>query len=328
MKVLIDVFGCDNPDNIISGIVETINTISEVTIVAVGDTAYIEERLKFVEFDRSRLEILHADQVITNDDKPVEAVRKKQNSSLVVAYNTLKNDSEIPIMITAGNTGAVIAGAVLILGRESRDDRPTLATLLPNDKGGVTCIADCGANVDCRPEYLLQFARYASAYVKRVCGVDKPKVGLLSVGTEDGKGNAQVKQAFVLLKQSELNFCGNMEAKTALSGDYDVVVSDGFSGNVLLKSIEGISRTIFRKITRYIDSENKGEEGERTKKMLLEVAKTMDFNSLGAAILLGAKKPVLKAHGSANVQTVVNTVKQAIKMVENGFKPLRIKGEN
>lgn len=318
-KILIDLFGCDNPDAMIEGLSKAINEIDGVSLVAVGDKGYIEERLKDLNFDRTRLEILDAKEIITNEDAPVVAVREKKQSSLVVSYNALKNRQDLQVMITAGNTGAVIAGAILVLGRESREDRPFLATLLPNDKGGITCLADCGANVDCRSEHLMTFANYAVEYMSKVYRVENPKVGLLSVGTEDKKGNTVTKETFVMLKDSRLNFVGNVEAKTVLSGDCDVVVADGFNGNVLLKSIEGTAKSVVNRMLTLLKKHSNGQDMNFVKKAFGELMQTLDFNSLGGAMLLGVKKPIIKAHGSANSDTVVNTVKQALNIINSGF---------
>ena len=319
-KILIDVFGCDNPNAIIDGLAKAINQTEEVVLVAVGDKEYIENRLKKQNCDKSRLEIIDAKDAITNDDSPVVAIRQKKQSSLVVGYTALKNRADLPVMITAGNTGAVIAGAILVLGRECREDRPFLATFLPTDKGGFTCLADCGANADCRPEHLLTFAKYSSSYMEKVFGVKEPKVGLLSVGTEDKKGNAVTKEAFELFKNSDLNFVGNMEAKTALSGEYDVIIADGFNGNVLLKAIEGTTKSVVSRIMTLIKKHAKKEDNtDFIKGAFGELMQTLDFNSLGGAMLLGVKKPIIKAHGSANADTVVNTVKQAMSIINSGF---------
>ena len=316
-KILVDAFGCDDPNAVILGIAKAINSYKSVKIVAVGDKGYIENRLIDQDFDRNRLEIIDAKEVVTNEDGPVESIRKKRNSSLYVSMTALKERADIGCMITAGNTGAVIAGSVLVLGRETGNDRPTLVTLLPNDKGGTTCLADCGANVDCKPHHLLKFAEYASDYAKNVLNVREPKVALLSVGTEDKKGNALTKEAFKLLKESNLNFVGNMEAKTALSGEVDVIVADGFYGNVLLKSIEGTAKSVLTRILKLL----KKHADEKTDLTFVngvtkEFLQQLDFNSMGGAILLGVKKPIIKAHGSANSDTVVNTVKQAISIIK------------
>ncbi len=317
MKILIDCFGCDNHDDFIRGLARAINEIPEVTLVAAGSREYIENILKDEEFDRSRLEFLNTTEIITNDDSPVLSIRMKMDSSLVRGYRHLRDSEDIPVMITAGNTGAVIAGSVLILGRRDRETQPTLVTFLPNEKGGVTCLSDCGANVDCRPEQLLRFARFAAEHMRDVYGIENPKVGLLSVGTEDEKGNHQTKEAFVKLRESELNFVGNTESKTALSGELDIIVADGFSGNVLLKSIEGTAKTIVSQMMGLIKKHApEGADLSFLKSAVGELMTRLDFNSMGGAVILGARKPVIKAHGSANASTVVNTVKQAIRIAQ------------
>ena len=196
MKIVIDVFGCDYPDQVIEGLAKAINQIEEVTLVATGDKAYIEEKLNGVEFDRSRLEIVDAPEVITNNDVPIRALRQKKNSSMVKALTLLRDNEDIPVMITAGSTGAMFAGAILVLGRDNMSERPTLVTALPTEKGNYVCIADCGANVDCKPDQLLKFGEYASVYMQKTYGIESPKVALLSVGTEDKKGNSLTKETF------------------------------------------------------------------------------------------------------------------------------------
>lgn len=319
-KILIDVMGCDNPDAVIDGLALAINATEDVILVACGDQKRIEGRLADKTFDRSRLQFIDAPDEITNNDKSVNAVLMKKNSSLIVALNTLKTTADIPVMITAGSTGALIAGSILILGRNKPDDRATLVTHFPTDKGGMAVLADCGANVDCGPEHLLKFAQYASDYVKKVYAVENPRIGLLSNGTEDGKGSALTLSAFKLLKESPLNFVGNVEAKTTISGDYDVVVADGFSGNVLLKSIEGTAVSVVKRAMACFKQTVKNpEEMQTVKKAFGMLLSQLDFNSTGGAVLLGVRKPVVKAHGSANSDTVIHTVKQALHMIECGF---------
>ncbi len=315
-KILIDMFGGDNPEEMIEGVALALNEIEGVNLALVGDKEILTESLSKKGVDFSRIELIDAKQVITNDDKPIDAIRFKKDSSLVVGYNALKARQDLPVMITAGNTGSVMAGAILVLGRESRDDRAFLATFLPNDKGNMTCIADCGANVDCASTDLLSFAEHASKYMSKVYGIESPKIGLLSVGTEDKKGNSLSKEAFALLKASELNFVGNIEGKTVLAGDVDVVVCDGFTGNVLLKSIEGTAKTIVGRIFDTTKTMAKTKEQvEFVKSVVFELMQQLDFNSKGGAMLLGVKKPIIKAHGSANAQTVVSTIKQALRVI-------------
>ena len=315
MKVVVDAFGCDHPEEFTRGIAEALRQIDDVTIVACGSKEKIEEFLSNEEFERNRLEILDASEVITNSDSPLRALRQKKNSSLVVAYNALKEDDDTVALVSAGNTGAVIVGAVLLLGRREGVEKPALSTILPNLKGTVTCLVDCGASVDCRAVHLLKFAEHGSEFMKKTYGIENPKVALLSVGTEDEKGNALTKEAFALLKESGLNFVGNMEAKTILTGDVDVIVTDGFAGNVALKSVEGVSSAVVR-IMAGLLKKNAPEGTDLTfvKKSMGDFMAMYDFNSLGGAVLLGVNKPIVKAHGSANDKTLVSTVKQAIQM--------------
>lgn len=320
MKVLIDVFGCDYPDKMIDGLAKTVNLMPEVTLVVAGDKEYIEKRLNGVEFDRSRLEFLDAKEVITNDDLPVVAIRAKKNSSLVVALKELRENPDIPVMITGGNTGATFAGAILLLGRNNLEDRPTLVSMLPTINGRFVCISDCGANLDSKSKQLFAFGKHACKFMQTVYGYKNPKVALLSVGTEDKKGNAVTKETFQLFKESELNFCGNVEAKTVLDGQVDVVVCDGFCGNVLLKSIEGTAKTVV-KMTIDMLKKHADSSVDLTfmKRAIGELMQNLDFTSMAGSVLIGAKKPIIKAHGSANEDTVVNTVKQAINIVQSGY---------
>lgn len=318
-KVLIDLFGGDDTDAVIFGVAETLRRIPDVNLVVTGDEKYITEKLSGEEFDRSRLEIIDAPEVVTNYDSPMLAITKKKNSSLMVGVNALNDREDIKAMITAGSTGAVITGAIVVIGRSTPEHRPTLITLLPTEKGGYVCIADCGANIDCTAEQMFKFAKYGSAYMRKVYGIENPRVALLSVGTEDKKGNKRSLETFALLKDSQLNFVGNMEGKTALSGDVDVIVCDGFAGNVLLKSIEGTAKMVAKKMVYLIKKHADGKDVSFLNGALKEFMQQFDFNSLAGSVLVGIKKPIIKAHGSANSETVVNTVKQALAIIKGGF---------
>lgn len=320
-KILIDTLGCDNPDAVIDGIALAINGTEDAVLVALGNKARIEERLKDATFDRSRLEIVDAPDEITNLDKSVNAVLMKKNSSLIKGLSLLKTCNDIPVMITAGSTGALIAGSILILGRNKPDDRATLVTHFPTDKGTMGVLADCGANVDCGPDHLHKFALYANDYVKKVYGIKEPAIALLSNGTEETKGSILTKDAYALLKDEvTINFIGNIEAKSILSGVCDVVVADGFAGNVALKCIEGTAKTVVMRALKCFKNAAKSEDDMKmVKKAFGELMTQLDFNSFGGSVLLGVKKPVIKAHGSANETTILSTVKQAIHMIDCGF---------
>lgn len=314
MKIIVDAFGGDNPSAVIKGVAKTLREVENIRLVVAGDRKQIEETLLGETFDKSRLEILDAEEVITNREHPADAIMRKRNSSMVRAYNRLKTDEECIALISAGNTGALILGGIVLLGREEGVERPSLATLYPTESGKWCCILDCGANVDCEAKHLLAFARQGAAYMTAAYKIENPKIGLLSVGTEDEKGTALTKEAFKLLKESELNFVGNIEGKTLLLGDCDVIVTDGYPGNVALKAIEGVSGAIVR-IFYGLLKKHAGEKDDFAfvNKALGEFMATYDLNSLGGAVLLGVRKHVVKAHGSANENTVVNIVRQIVR---------------
>ncbi|PWM69877.1 MAG: phosphate acyltransferase PlsX [Bacillota bacterium] len=321
-KIVLDCFGGDYPEKIISGAALTLRRLPEVHLILTGKREKIEEILKREEYDARRLEIIDADEVIANGESPVAALREKgERSSLGAAYRALKAD-DAAAMISAGSTGAVLCGGIFLLGKCRGVDRPALASLLPADDGGQVCLTDCGANADCHPSQLLNFARYASVYVKAACGIAAPKIGLLSNGSEEGKGNRLTKDAFALLKDSGLNFIGNIEAKEVLSGKADVVVADGFSGNVLLKGVEGTAKSVIGRAARLLKTYLPEASMPAAKKALDELVRSTDFNAQGGALLLGVKKIVVKAHGSACEETVLHTAEQAVRMAEQHFDKL------
>lgn len=317
MKVIIDIGGCDNPDKMISGVAEAAKAHPDYTMVLVGDSDYIGKRTGGNL--PSNIEIAHAPDVITNDDSPTHAIRHKPDSSLIKAI-TLLNESEESIgLVSGGSTGAVLTGATLLVGRLHGVHRPVLTSLMPTAiDGKAVCIADCGANVDTKPEFLAQFAVMASVYVKAMYGIENPKVALLSVGTEDKKGDERTKATFPLLKQLPLNFVGNMEARDALSGDYDVIVTDGFSGNVLLKSTEGTAKMVMGKLKEALMSSVMSKIGAlMMKKSLKSLKSSMDYHIYGGGAFLGVKKLVVKMHGSANEVSTKASITNIIKMHEN-----------
>lgn len=320
MKIVIDCYGCDRPEEVIKGAAAALREVEGVRLVLTGNAEEIQSILQTESFEKSRLEIVDAREVIVNGESPVSAVKTKKNSSLVAAYTRLREDASVKAMISAGSTGAVLCGAVMLLGRCEGVKRPALASVLPTDNGGLVCLADCGANVDSKPEHLLDHARFASEYMKSAFGVASPRVGLLSVGTEEGKGNALTKEAYALLKESGLNFAGNVEARTALSGGVDVLVCDGFDGNVLLKTIEGTAKSVSGRLYALLSRlAPEGTDMTFVKRAFEELFKTLDFNAQGSALLFGVPKIVLKAHGSAVADTIVNSVKQAVAMLSGGF---------
>lgn len=324
MTIIVDAFGADSYENVIDGIGDALEEIKDVKIIAVGDEEIIKQRLDGRELDLARLEIINATEVIHHDDSPVMSLRRKKDSSMCVSYRTLRDREDTAALLSAGNTGALIAGAHLLLGRRDGVDSLTLATLLPTVTGDYTLLTDCGANVDCRATHLLEFARLGSEYARGVLGKESPRVALLSVGTEDTKGNALSKEAFAALRESGLNFVGNIEAKTLLSGEVDVIVTDGFPGNVALKSVEGVASSVVGILLSLLKKyAPEGADLSFVKDAVGAFMTRYDFNSQGGAMILGAKKPVVKMHGSANRRTVVSSVRQAVRMAR-GMKAVNI----
>ena len=320
MKIVVDTCGGDYPEQIVKGIAQALNSIEGIKIVAFGDKQMIDDLLSQEQFDRDRLEIVNATQQITNQDSPVSAIMTKKDSSLVLSYKRLKEDEETVGFVSAGSTGAVITGASLLLGRIKGVERPALLTLLPTLNHKYVCLADCGANVDCRATQLVQFALLGNAFMKSAFNLENPKVALLSVGTEDEKGNAVSKEAFNLLKESGLNFVGNMEGKTLLNGDVDVCVSDGFVGNVALKTVEGATNSAIKIFAEYL-KKNADANTDFTfvKKAIGQFMDDYDFNKNGCAMIIGAKKPVMKLHGASVSGAVVYACNQLKNMTNGGL---------
>ncbi len=317
MKVLIDIGGCDSPDKMIAGAVNAAKAHPDYTVVLVGAAELIKSNLKE---NLSNIEIEDAPDVITNDDSPTHGIRQKPDSSLARAISLLTSSDEYVGVVSGGSTGAVLTGATLYVGRLSKDvQRPVLAGLMPTAiDGKLVCIADSGANVDCKPEFLAQFAVMASIYMQTACGVENPKVALLSVGTEDKKGDERTREAYKLIRDLPINFVGNMEARDALSGKYDVVVCDGFSGNVLIKATEGTAKMVVGKLKEAIMSSFSAKIGALfMKKALKNMKSSMDYHKYGGAAFLGVKKIVVKAHGSANERSTQASIDRVISLHEN-----------
>ena len=318
MKIVIDAMGGDNaPREIIKGAIGALQQRRGFSIVFTGNEEVIAKELSLYSYDKSRVEVKHACEVITNNEAPATAVRSKRDSSLVVGLKTLKEDEEAGAFISAGSTGAVLAGGIMYLGRIPGVKRPALCPAIPNVRGGMTLLCDAGANADCKPEYLAQFAVMATAYGKAAYGMDNPKVGLLNNGTEDHKGDIMHQEAFALLKETKgINFVGNVEGRDIMFGDSDIVVADGFSGNVALKSAEGCGKTVGAILKQEF---SKAKMRYLIARKQIEKVKTIrDYNRSGGAIFLGLQKTVVKAHGSSKAETITATVLQAVDAVEGG----------
>lgn len=320
-KIIVDVFGCDFPEKIVKGSAAYLREMPDVSLVLVGDRDFITENLAGEEYDAERLEIVHASQKITNDDVPTTAVLSKRDSSLVVAMKTLKADDEAVGLITAGSTGAALLSASAFVGRLRGVDCPALATFLPTRKNRYAVLLDCGAMVDAKPEQMPNFALLGSALIQSCVGVENPAVAVVSVGVEDKKGNAFSKKVFSLLKDMpDINFVGNMEARDAVSGEYDVMVCDGFTGNILLKSTEGSALFVVEKMVAALKKNlPEGTDGSFIKKSVGQVLADIDFSSTGGAMILGVEKPIIKAHGNSNEKTVAACVRQLMNISNGGY---------
>ncbi len=318
MKIVVDAFGGDYaPHEIVSGACKALNANKDLKVVFVGDKDKITEILQELVFVSDRLEIVHAPDVIGMDEIPTIAIRTKKTSSIVVAYDYLRTNDDAAALVSAGSTGATLTGAVLKLGRIKNVSRPALAPILPtiNDRGVM--LLDCGANAECKPENLLHFAIMGSEYMKAV-GKKNPKIGLLNIGTEEEKGTEAVKEAYQLLKSSNLNFVGNIEARDVMRGNVDVVVSDGFSGNVCLKTIEGTAEILFGELKSATTSSLKSKIGALLlKKNLKGIKNKYDHKKIGGAPLLGVSKIVIKCHGNSKADNIAAAINQAYTLAKN-----------
>ncbi|MBQ4098204.1 MAG: phosphate acyltransferase PlsX [Clostridia bacterium] len=319
MKILIDAFGGDNsPKAVIEGTVDALKENKDFTAVLVGDKEKLDSLLKEFDYDKSRVEILHAPDVITCEEEPTVAIRRKPESSICVAFKELKENPEAKAFVSAGSTGAVLVGATLKLGRIKGVNRPALCPILPTAQGDKrVLLMDSGANADCKAINLFQFALMGTAYAEAL-GIENPKVALLSNGTEDEKGNMLNHEVFPMLKQAKgINFVGNMEAREIISGDIDLVVTDGFAGNIAIKAIEGAVSNLMKIIKGSIYSSTKGKLGGLLlKSNFKELKKTLDYNNYGGALFLGVNKAVIKAHGSSGREAFKAAVLQAVRYAD------------
>ncbi|MBQ9359606.1 MAG: phosphate acyltransferase PlsX [Lachnospiraceae bacterium] len=317
VNVAVDAMGGDNaPEEIVKGAVDAVKTNDNVKVCLVGKQDAVKAELDKYEYPSDRMEIVNAAEVIDMGEPPVMAIRKKRDSSIVVALNLVK-DGKCDAFVSAGSTGAVLAGGQLLVGRIKGVERPPLAPLIPTAKG-VSLLVDCGANVDARPTQLVQFAKMGSAYMEYAMGVKAPKVALLNIGTEEEKGNALVKETYPLLSQGvDINFTGFIEARDIPEGGADVIVCDAFAGNVALKMYEGVAKVLLSKIKGVMMSSLKTKIGALLiKDSLKGTLKEFDATQYGGAPLLGLKGLVVKTHGSAKATEVKNAVIQCITFKE------------
>lgn len=314
MKIAIDAMGGDHaPKMIVEGAMEAIKDMKDLHITLIGDEKQINQYLT----DKERIEIIHTEEVIGPDEEPIRAVRRKRNSSLVLMANEVK-EKRADACISAGNTGALVVAGLFIVGRTKGIDRPALSPTLPTLNGRGFLLLDAGANVDANAHNLVQYAMMGSIYSEKVRLIPKPTVALLNVGTEDAKGNNVTKKAFNLLKNAPIHFIGNIEARDLLDGVADVVVTDGFSGNITLKSIEGTALHVMKLLKRTLTSSVKTKlAAGLMKKELMSLKNELDYPEYGGAALFGLTAPVIKSHGSSNSRAIYHTIRQACHMIEH-----------
>lgn len=311
MKIAVDIFGGDNsPSALIDGCVDAAKLYDDVEFIFTGDERIITDYMSEKGYGSSRISIIDAPETITCGEQPTVVIKRKKNSSLVKALELVAS-KEADAFVSAGSTGAVLAGATLIVRRIKGVKRPALAPVMPTVKGPVLLI-DCGANVDCKPNYLQQFAVMGSAYMKKVCGIDAPRVGLINNGAEAEKGNELTKSAYKLLENTDINFVGNCEARYTMTGDYDVLVCDGFVGNAVLKCTEGVARSVMSIIKQELMASPVTKLGALISRAgFKRVKKRMDYTEYGGAPLLGINGCIIKAHGSSNAKAITSAIGQA-----------------
>ena len=319
MKILLDVLGGDNaPEAPLEGAIDALKEFPDLNLVLSGPAKIIEEKLTKAGIPSSRYEILPAETSVLNTDHPANFLRTKPDCSMAVAFSAMKERDDIDAFLGAGPTGAMLSGCIFKLGRIPGVKRPGLIATIPTKKETLVRVLDAGANMDCKPEYLVQFAKMANAYLK-VLGIEKPRIGLLSVGMEEGKGNELVKEVFPLLKEDpELHFIGNVEGDKVLDGICDLLVCDGFDGNVFIKSLEGaayfvsdlfkeaVMGTFVRKIGALFQL-----------KALKKVKKPFHYANDAAAPLLGCKKLVVKCHGKSKARQFYGAIKEVMGYVNH-----------
>ena len=308
MRIALDAMGGDHaPAATVEGAVEACSQNSQLSVILVGNETAIASELKKHKYSASQLSVKHASQKVEMDDSPMSALRRKKDSSIRIATDLLKSD-DADGMVSAGNSGVVMATALLVLGKLSGVERPAIATVMPSLKGHFILI-DAGANVDCKPVHLFQFGLMGEAYSRYIFNIENPKVGMLSIGEEDAKGNELTKESFKLLKNAGLNFIGNVEGRHIFEGDADVVVCDGFVGNIALKIAEGFAETTAKMLKREIVEKTAGEIGSHfLKKALSNFQKKTDYSEYGGAPLLGLNKPCIISHGRSTSKAIKNAV--------------------
>ncbi|AUG57704.1 Phosphate acyltransferase [Acetivibrio saccincola] len=317
LVILVDAMGGDSaPESVVNGCIDAVNEADGFEVLLLGDKNKITEILNKRNFKSDRIKIHETTEVITVEDIPTKAIKTKKDSSMVVGFKMLK-EKKGDIFVSCGNSGALMAGALLILGRIKGVDRPSLAAIIPT-KTGKGLIIDAGLNTVCKPINYYQFGIMGSIYIKAMLGLEKPRVGLVNIGSEEGKGNEVLKQAHTLLSNSKLNFVGNVEGNDVMMGEVDVIVCDGFTGNVLLKFLEGTASFFMHSLRNIFNTNFKTKlSGLMIKKQFMEYRSKLNPEEHGGAPILGVNGLVFKSHGNSNAKTVKNVVIKASKFASD-----------
>ena len=327
VRIVIDTIGGDNGAAVcVKGAVKAVKKNPNISIILTGHADELNKLLASEKYDESGIEVINATEEISLHEKPVEAVRKKKESSLVIAMNLLK-EGKADALISAGSSGAVLAGGQFIIGRAKGVKRAPLAPLIPTT-GEPSLLIDCGANVDAKPEVLVQFAKMGSIYMESVMGVENPRVAIVNIGAEEEKGNALVKETYPLLKAcTDINFIGNIEARQIPFGEADVVLTEAFVGNIILKLYEGIAKMILGELKGAIMASPKAKFGGMLiKESLLEMKSKFSASNKGGAPLLGLEGLVVKIHGNSKEEEVISAIEQCRAFVENDVSGKIVKG--
>ena len=313
VRVAVDAMGGDNaPGEIVKGAVQAVQAEKDIKVFLVGRQDAVNAELAKYTYDKEKIEVVHAEEVIEMAEPPVNAIRKKKQSSLVIGMNMIKHQ-EADAIVTAGSTGATLVGGQVLVGRIKGIERPPLAPLVPTEKG-VSLLIDCGANVDARPSHLVQFAQIGSIYMENIVGIKNPRVAILNIGAVEEKGNQLVKESFPLLKECPgINFIGSIEAREIPHGGADVIVCEAFAGNIVLKLYEGVAATLLSKVKEGLMSSLRSKIGALLiKPALKQTLKSFDASQYGGAPLLGLNGLVVKTHGSAKAIDVKNSILQCV----------------
>ncbi len=321
IRIAVDAMGGDNaPKSNVLGAVKALKEKKDIELILVGREEEIKAILSGQDYDQGRLRIVHADEVIGTDEEPAVAIKKKKNSSLIIGMKMLR-EGEAEAFVSAGSTGAILIGGQVVAGRIKGVKRAPLAVIIPTISGKALLI-DGGANVDCRPESLLQFAVMGSLYAEYAMKIKNPRVGLVNIGTEEDKGNMLVREAFPMLQScQEINFIGNVEARDVISHCADVLVCEAFAGNIVLKTMEGVSSAIFRKIKEAAMTDMRSKIGGKLlKPYLYSMKKEFDASEYGGAPMLGLNGLVVKAHGNSQEKQIRTAILQCVGFYENDLK--------